>query len=128
MTPGVRFARDADEFATRERCCILEVANDAADPAASIARARVAPGVTTEWHRLDGVDERYVLLEGRGRVELGRDFVQDVGPGDVVRVPAGVAQRISNTGAGDLLFYCVCTPRFTPGCYTALTEEEAERP
>jgi mannose-6-phosphate isomerase-like protein (cupin superfamily) len=44
----------------------------------------------------------------------------DVRPGDVVVIPAGVAQSIANTSARDLVFYCICTPRFTPACYEAL--------
>ncbi|MDH5265956.1 MAG: cupin domain-containing protein, partial [Betaproteobacteria bacterium] len=35
-------------------------------------------------------------------------------------IPAGVAQAIRNTGPGDLVFHCVCTPRFTPDCYESL--------
>ena len=37
---------------------ILEVANDTGDRALSISRARVPPGVTTEWHRLIATEER----------------------------------------------------------------------
>jgi mannose-6-phosphate isomerase-like protein (cupin superfamily) len=43
-----------------------------------------------------------------------------VRPGDVVVIPAGESQSIANTGAVDLVFYCICTPRFTPECYEAL--------
>ena len=32
-------------------------------------------------------------------------------------IPAGTAQQITNTGPEDLVFLCVCTPRFTPNCY-----------
>src|SRR6266545_4046054 len=117
MTPDVRRARNFQEFLTPEGCWILEVANDKDDPAASIARARVPPGVTTELHRLAGIVERYVIVSGTGRVELTPATVEDVEPGDVVRIPAGVGQRITNTGATDLVFFCVCTPRFSPASY-----------
>jgi mannose-6-phosphate isomerase-like protein (cupin superfamily) len=30
----------------------------------------------------------------------------------VVVIPAGVRQRIENIGPGDLIFLCICTPRF----------------
>ncbi|MEA3397575.1 MAG: cupin domain-containing protein, partial [Chloroflexota bacterium] len=43
-----------------------------------------------------------------------------VSPGDVVLIPPGVSQRISNTGAGDLMFLCICTPPFRPECYEDL--------
>ena len=38
----------------------------------------------------------------------------------VVVILAGVSQSIANTGSGDLIFYCICTPRFTPECYEAI--------
>ena len=82
-----------------------------------MGRARVEPGVTTRWHRLRGVTERYLILEGQGRVEVGEGPAEDVGPGAVVLIPPGVRQRIANTGDTDLLFLAVRTPRFTLAGY-----------
>jgi mannose-6-phosphate isomerase-like protein (cupin superfamily) len=115
-----RFARldPATEHLTRERCFIAEIWNDESDPEVSVARARVAPGVTTELHSLD-VDERYVIAAGHGVVEVG-DLQQAVEPGDVVVIPAGAPQRITNDGDEDLVFYCVCSPRFRQHGYRAL--------
>ena len=110
----------AKEFATAERCHILETYNAAADESLSIARARVEPGVTTAWHAVEGTVEHYIIVEGRGRVELGDSAAEEVGPGDVVVIPAGVRQRIMNAGTTDLIFYCVCTPRFQARNYRAL--------
>jgi mannose-6-phosphate isomerase-like protein (cupin superfamily) len=120
MKPRIRHCDAAAEFFTPELCHINELANSADDPEASIARARVAPGVTTRWHRLRGTTERYVVLEGRGRVEIGDARPQDVGPGDVVLIPPLCRQRISNVGATDLVFLAVCTPRFRPAVYEDL--------
>lgn len=106
----------ADEFDTPERCSILEVANEDGDDL-SVALARVRPGVTTERHRLAGTVERYLILRGTGRMEVEGMAPAGVGPGDMVRIPAGAAQQIANTGREDLLFYCLCTPRFHPECY-----------
>jgi len=100
-----------------EGCHILELANDENDPAMSIARARVEPGVTTAWHRVRGTVERYVILDGSGRMEVGDLPPQEVQAGDVVLIPPSVRQRIANTGAGDLVFLAICTPRFRPGNY-----------
>ncbi len=108
------------EFFTEERCFILELLNSSADPDISLARARVERGVTTALHRLNGVAERYVILEGQGRVEVGGLPPRDVSSGDVVLIPPGVSQRISNTGAGALVFLCICTPPFRPECYEDL--------
>lgn len=118
--PGVLFAAERHEFATAERCHITELSNSKADPDLSVALARVAPGVVTRWHRLHATDERYVLIAGQGVVEVGTLAPQAVGPGDVVLIPAGCRQRIRNTGAGDLVFHAVCTPRFQPEAYEDL--------
>jgi len=120
MRPEVKRADPADEFTTAERCHIIEVANDSGDQQLSIARARVEAGVTTAWHRLRGVNERYLIVSGQGLAEVGELAPALVGPGDVVRIPADVAQRITNTGAQPLIFYAICTPRFTAAAYVNL--------
>lgn len=56
-----------DEVYLSEGCYVAEWSNTPEDPAVSIARARVPRGVTTRWHRLSGIAERYVILEGTGR-------------------------------------------------------------
>ena len=111
-----RFDPGAERY-TPERCHIVELSNSPADPEVSIARARVEPGVTTRWHRVLGTAERYVILEGRGRVEVGDLPPQEVGAGDVVLIPPSCRQRIANAGPGDLIFLAICTPRFRPEAY-----------
>jgi mannose-6-phosphate isomerase-like protein (cupin superfamily) len=113
-----RYKPDA-EFALPERCFINELHNRDDDDGCSIARARVAPGVTTELHSLTGVAERYVVLEGEGLVEVGGGTPERVGPLDVVVIVPAVTQRITNTGTTDLIFLCICTPRFRPEIYVA---------
>jgi mannose-6-phosphate isomerase-like protein (cupin superfamily) len=110
----------ATEFMTPEGCAILESWNAAADADVSIARATVASGVTTQPHRLRGIVERYLIVAGTGRVRVGDTIEQEVRPGDVVIIPAGASQQISNTGVTDLVFYCICSPRFRPERYEAL--------
>jgi len=120
LEPTVVRPVPGSEFPTEERCFILEAWNCPEDPEVSIARARVSPGESTRPHRLRGVVERYVIVEGHGSVILGDAAEEPVGPGDVVVIPAGVSQAIRNPGPRDLVFYCVCTPRFTPDCYESL--------
>lgn len=120
MRAEIRKANHTGESETQERCHILEVANDSGDEFVSIARARVEAGVSTAWHCLKGVCERYVIVAGLGRVNLGGMDPVDVSVGDVVRIPPETPQRITNIGADDLIFYCVCTPPFTPDCYVPL--------
>jgi mannose-6-phosphate isomerase-like protein (cupin superfamily) len=122
MKEAVRRSDPGAEFFTSEKCHIIELDNTPDDPEASIARARVAPGITTQWHRLIGTTERYVILEGNGRVEVGSLSPEDVKPGDVVLIPPSCRQRITNLGQGDLIFLAVCTPRFLPGAYEEMEE------
>ena len=107
----------SDEFYTPEGCYITEVSNTPDDPDASIARARVRPGVTTRWHRLKGTAERYYIVEGRGRVEVGKIPPQEVKAGDVVLIPPMCRQRITNIGSEDLILLAICTPRFSNDVY-----------
>jgi mannose-6-phosphate isomerase-like protein (cupin superfamily) len=107
------------EFGTDERCSITELLNLDASPEASLALARVAPGVTTRLHAVRGTVERYIVLSGEGLVEVD-GVAAKVGPGDRILIPAGAAQRIANTGSADLAFYCLCTPRFRPDAYVDL--------
>ena len=113
----------AAEYDTGERCYINELCNTAADPEVSIARARVAPGVTTRWHRLRGTAERYVIIEGTGLVEVGGLPAVEVGVGDVVLIPPACPQRITNTGSADLIFLAICAPRFMPQAYEDIEDE-----
>jgi mannose-6-phosphate isomerase-like protein (cupin superfamily) len=124
LRPAVRRAGAAAERFTPERCHVSELWGAADEPGVSIARARVEPGVTTARHALDGVEERYLIVGGRGEVEVeGLDGWSAVAQGDLVVIPAGRSQRIRNTGATDLVFYCICTPPFTPACYRQLEDE-----
>lgn len=120
MKPGIHHYDPAAEFFIAERCHVNELSNVEDDPAASIARARVAPGVTTHWHRLHATTERYVIIQGSGSVEVGHLPAQPVLPGDVVLIPPLCRQRITNTGANDLVFLAICTPRYRPEAYEDL--------
>lgn len=111
------------EFYTPEKCHINELSNTPDDSEVSIARARVEPGVITRWHRLAGTTERYLIIEGKGRVEVGDLPPQDVGPGDVVLIPPACPQRITNLGDEDLIFLAICTPRFRQDAYEDIDDE-----
>ena len=117
---AIRSVDPGAEYYTPERCYIVEISNTPEDPEVSIARARVEPGVTTRWHRVVATTERYVIVEGRGRVEVGNLPPHDVGAGDVTIIPASCRQRITNIGHGDLVFLAICTPRFRPEAYEDL--------
>lgn len=100
-----------------ERCHILETWNQPDDPELSVARARVEPGVTTRWHSLIGIAERYLILEGEGLVEVQGIMPQTLKAGDLLYIPPGHAQRITSTGDRPLVFYAICTPRYVEDAY-----------
>jgi mannose-6-phosphate isomerase-like protein (cupin superfamily) len=112
------------ELYTDERCFITELSNTPDDPDVSIARARVGSGMTTRWHRLRGITERYVILEGKGLAEVGNLAPQNVEPGDVVLIPPSCRQRITSTGEMDLIFLAICSPRFTHAAYEDIDEDQ----
>lgn len=108
------------EYYFEEGCFITELSNTPEHPDLSIARARVPVGMTTRWHRVKDTAERYVILDGRGRAEVGEQPPCEVGPGDVVVIAASQRQRIANIGDKDLVFLAICTPRFERAAYEDL--------
>jgi mannose-6-phosphate isomerase-like protein (cupin superfamily) len=108
---------ESAEYYFEEGCFILELSNSAQDPALSIARARVKAGMSTRLHRLTGLVERYVILSGLGSVEVADLPAQPVSTGSVVIIPPRCSQKITNTGAEDLIFLALCTPRFETQFY-----------
>jgi mannose-6-phosphate isomerase-like protein (cupin superfamily) len=116
MKETIKYFKDKSEFFISEGCHIVELSNEPHDDV-SIARARVEPGVTTRWHRLAGIIERYVILEGTGRAEVGDLPAAEVNAGDVVIIPENCRQRIGNTGSKDLIFLAICSPRFEVSAY-----------
>jgi mannose-6-phosphate isomerase-like protein (cupin superfamily) len=117
MKPAIRHSHPKAEFETSERCSVMEISNTPDDPEVSIARVRVAAGVTTRWHRITGTTERYVIMDGSGLMEVGELPPHAVKAGDVVLIPPSCRQRITNTGHGDLIFLAICTPRFMQAAY-----------
>lgn len=117
MRAEIVHSKENEEFPTEELCFIREVWNQAVDSDVSVARARVEPGVTTRAHSLDGVSERYLIVSGSGQVYVEGLGLHAVGPGDFVMIPPDAIQYIENTGREDLIFYAICTPRFTKEVY-----------
>lgn len=134
MSASIQRADAGSEYWFEEGCFITEWSNSAADPALSVARARVPPRGATRRHRLEGIVERYVVLSGRGRIELGEKDaaagtaqawqVTEIGPGDVAIIGPGVTQCITNLGDSDLVFLALCTPRFVPAAYRDVESRE----
>jgi len=110
------------EYYFREGCFITELSNTADDPELSVAHVRVEPGETTSWHKLLGISERYLILSGRGNVEVGNSEAREVTESDVVLIPPEVRQRITNIGEEDLIFLALCAPRFQEEYYVEIDD------
>lgn len=119
VLPVTKEAKPRAEAWTRERCFITELLNSAEQPEVSLARARVEPGVTTELHSLS-VSEWYILEAGEGLMRVANREPFVVRPGDTIAVGKNTAQQVTNSGNSDLVFLCVCVPRFSQECYTSL--------
>jgi mannose-6-phosphate isomerase-like protein (cupin superfamily) len=122
MQPKIVKSGAPHEYLTPEHCYIAE---NHSDKAVSIARATVKPGVTTKAHHLEGIQEIYIITAGEGKVVFSSLEPTMVAAGDVIVIPAGASQKITNTGKTDLVFYCVCTPRFVEDRYV---DDEPEKP
>jgi mannose-6-phosphate isomerase-like protein (cupin superfamily) len=99
---------------TPERCLVSEIWGD---DRVSIAQAIVKPKITTVAHHLSRVDEIYLIAGGKGKIAVEGLEETEVRKGDLIFIPSGSSQKITNIGKSDLVFYCVCTPRFVPECY-----------
>jgi mannose-6-phosphate isomerase-like protein (cupin superfamily) len=117
VDPEIIALSGLQEFYISEGCHIVELSNTENDPSVSIARARVKPGVTTKWHKLNHTVERYVVVGGGGLVEIGDIEPSQLNVGDCVLIPEGCRQRITNNGDSDLVFLAICSPRFVAENY-----------
>ncbi|MFA5268456.1 MAG: cupin domain-containing protein [Methanoregula sp.] len=77
----------------------------------SVAHAIVPPGIATLPHLLKNSTELYYILEGTGEMHIGTRSAP-VHPGQIVLIPRGRPQYIKNTGAGNLVFLCIVTPKW----------------
>lgn len=65
---------------------------------------RVPPGKEAfVYHRHHAEEEWVFILEGRALSDI-EDKTEEVGPGDFIAYPAGVAHNLKNTGEGDLVY------------------------
>ena len=108
----VRSRRDAAPFTTKDGSTIRVLLDaDAGAANQSLAEAELAPGQATERHYHAWSEELYVVLEGRGEMELDGER-RHVAAGDAVQIPPGARHRIT---AADhpLRFLCCYAARYT---------------
>jgi mannose-6-phosphate isomerase-like protein (cupin superfamily) len=108
------------EFYTGEKCFITELFNTESFENLSIAKARVEPGVTTSLHHLANTVEIYFILSGKGEMEINGEPMGIVAENDLIVIPPDNTQRIKNVSNNDLVFLCICSPRFKNENYKSL--------
>ncbi len=122
----VRTRADAEAFTTKDGSTIRVLLDAAAGGARnqSLAEATLAPGQATERHFHRRTEEIYVLLDGRGEMEVDGER-REVGRGDAILIPPGARHQIS-AGDGELRFLCCCALPYSHDD-TVLDEERAGR-
>ncbi len=79
--------------------------------AMSLAEATVDAGTATQWHRHLRSEEFYHILSGAGVMERGSERFA-IEAGDTLRIPAGVAHRVTASPATALVILCCCAPPY----------------
>ena len=75
----------------------------------SLAEACVPAGSATQTHYHRLAEEIYLVLEGRGRIEIDGES-RSVGPGDAILIPPGAWHTIA--AEESLRFLCCCAPPY----------------
>ncbi|MGZ4302782.1 MAG: cupin domain-containing protein [Gaiellaceae bacterium] len=101
-------SREAVEpFTTKDGSTIRELHHTGSQ---SLAEATLEPGQATERHYHRHSEEIYVVLEGKGTLELDGE-IRKVEPGDAALIPPGAWHQIR--AAVPLRFLCCCAPAYS---------------
>jgi mannose-6-phosphate isomerase-like protein (cupin superfamily) len=104
---------DVEPYVTKDGSVIRELMHPAVhgNVNQSLAEATVPQGQCTTLHRHGRTEELYHVTAGQGRMTLGEESF-GVTAGDTVCIPPGTPHCIENTGAGDLVILCCCSPAY----------------
>jgi mannose-6-phosphate isomerase-like protein (cupin superfamily) len=107
----VRSRTDAEPFTTKDGSTIRVLLDAEAGGAAnqSLAEASLDGGQATDRHYHAATEEIYVVLEGRGEMEVD-GARREVGPGDAVLIPPGAWHELR--AAEPMRFLCCCAPPY----------------
>jgi mannose-6-phosphate isomerase-like protein (cupin superfamily) len=109
----VRSRGDAEPFTTADGSTIRVLLDREAGGARnqSLAEASLEPGQATQRHYHAETEEIYVLLDGRGEMEVD-GARQPVAPGDAILIPPGARHQIRAEPSTELRFLCCCAPPY----------------
>ena len=100
--------RDATPFTTKDGSTIREYLHTEVQ---SLAEASLAPGRSTQRHYHARSEEIYLILDGRGELEVDGES-RTVGPGDAVLIPPGSWHALAAGDSGVRLL-CCCVPPYS---------------
>lgn len=83
----------------------------------SVALVVIEEGGYSLPHLHEHNDECYIVVDGRGKVNVG-GHMKEVTAGDLVFIPENTAHQIQNDNKDPLRFFCMCAPSWTYDCYT----------
>jgi len=108
-----RHYSESTPYVTRDGSIIRELMHPQQDGSRnqSLAEATVAAGQKTRLHRHHESEELYFITAGQGRMTLGSEQLE-VRVGDSICIAPGTPHCIENTGSGDLVFLCSCSPAY----------------
>jgi mannose-6-phosphate isomerase-like protein (cupin superfamily) len=93
----------------RLRSHILLDAGDLGCHSLSVTWVDVPPGAEQRLHSHDESEQVYVVVRGRGRMNVAGD-IEEVEEGDLIFIPPGADHGIANDGSEDLVYVTTASP------------------
>ena len=88
---------------------LLVEQGDFDSPTFTVEEVELEPGVVDAWHRHRSAEHALVVFEGRGTITVGH-ITETLEPLKGIRIEAGLAHRVENTGRTMLRYYVCATP------------------
>jgi mannose-6-phosphate isomerase-like protein (cupin superfamily) len=109
----VRSRADAHAFTTLDGSTIRVLLDAELGGAGnqSLAEATLAPGQPTRRHYHARTEEIYVVLDGKGEMEVDGER-RRIGPGDAILIPPAARHEIRADDNTELRFLCCCAPPY----------------
>jgi mannose-6-phosphate isomerase-like protein (cupin superfamily) len=104
-----RLSEAAVEERGRLRSHFLMDAGDLGSRNLTVTWVDVPPGAEQRAHSHEEAEQVYVIVRGRGRMEVAGD-VQEVGEGDLVFIPPATQHGIVNHGSEALVYVSAASP------------------
>lgn len=73
----------------------------------AMTKGFLPPGGVWDWHKHEAIDEYFVVLKGRSRIEYRDGSSMDCQVDDLIYIPSEIEHRITNLGTEVAEFYFV---------------------